>query len=116
MLRQGLRYTPSKTEFEPRNIRDMRLVPSKRLVARIGLKNFDRPAPMSDVKIEPSVVRIALRQHVGGPAQPVVTVGQSVTAGQLIGNVPEGKLGATVHSSIDGTVSEVTAEYIEIRR
>ena len=94
----------------------MRLVPSKRLVARIGLKNFDRPAPMSDVKIEPSVVRIALRQHVGGPAQPVVTVGQSVTAGQLIGNVPEGKLGATVHSSIDGTVSEVTAEYIEIRR
>ena len=116
LAEQGLRYTPSKTEFEPRNIRDMRLVPSKRLVARIGLKNFDRPAPMSDVKIEPSVVRIALRQHVGGPAQPVVTVGPSVTAGQLIGNVPEGKLGATVHSSIDGTVSEVTADYIEIRR
>lgn len=116
LAEQGLRYSPSKTEFEPRKVRDLRLVPSKRLVARIGLKDFDRPAPMSDIKIEPQLVRIALSQHVGGPARPVVTVGQSVSEGQLIGEIPEGKLGATVHSSINGTVSEITADYIEIRR
>lgn len=116
LAEQGIRYSPSKTEFEPRKVRNLRLVPSKRLVARIGLKDFDRPASISDIKIEPQLVRIALSQHAGSPAVPVVTPGQSVLAGEIIGEIPEGKLGAPVHSSINGTVSEITADYIEIRR
>lgn len=116
LAEQKLRYEPSKTEFEPRSTREFRLVPSKRLVARIGLKDFDKPAPMVDTVFNPEVVRIALRQHVGMAAEPVVTAGQTVAAGELIGKIPEGGLGAAVHSSITGVVSEVTADYIEIRR
>jgi Na+-translocating ferredoxin:NAD+ oxidoreductase RnfC subunit len=71
---------------------------------------------MTDVTFSPQVIRIATRQHVGAPASPIVSVGQQVNAGQKIGEIPEGSLGAALHSSIDGTVSEVTADYIEIRR
>ena len=77
---QNLRYKPEKTEFEARSIRDYRLVPSKRLVARLGLKNFDLPAPMADAGLVPQTVRIMTRQHVGAPAAPVVTAGQQVQA------------------------------------
>ena len=52
----------------------------------------------------------------GAPAEPTVSAGQQVQAGQMIGRIPEGSLGACIHSSIDGTVSEVTPDYIEIRR
>lgn len=116
LAEQNLRYKPEKTEFEARSIRDYRLVPSKRLVARLGLKNFDLPAPMADAGLVPQTVRIMTRQHVGAPAAPVVTAGQQVQAGQMIGRIPDNSLGAAIHASISGTVSEVTDSYIEIRR
>ena len=113
----GIKYKPEKTEFEARSVRSFRKVPSKRLIARLGLHDFDAPAPMSeDIKFTPDVIRVSTRQHVGAPAAPIVTVGQQVEAGQKIGDIPEGALGAAIHTSIRGTVSEVTADYIEIRR
>lgn len=116
LAEQKIKYKPEKTEFEPRSIRPYRLVPSKRLIARLGLRDFDLPAPMTDMEFSPAVIRISTRQHVGAPAAPVVSVGQQVQAGQMIGQIPEGSLGAAIHTSISGTVSEVTADYIEIRR
>ena len=86
------------------------------MIARLGLRDFDLPAPMTDVKLEPDMIRVSTRQHVGAPAQPTVSAGQQVQAGQMIGTIPEGSLGACIHSSIDGMVSEVTEDYIEIRR
>ena len=114
---QKIRYTPEKTEFEARSVRPHRLVPSKRLVARLGLRDFDLPAPMAaDPVLVPGTVRIATSQHVGAPAAPIVSAGETVQAGQMIGRIPEDSLGAAIHASISGTVSEVTADYIEIRR
>ena len=97
-------------------MRDYRLVPSKRLIARLGLKDFDLAAPLSDVTLTPDVIRIYTRQHVGAPAQPIVSVGQHVDAGQMIGSIPADSLGAAIHTSVSGTVTEVTPDYIEIRR
>lgn len=116
MAEQKIKYTPDKTEFEARSIRNYRLVPSKRLIARLGLRSFDLPAPMAEAGIVPQTIRIATRQHVGAPAEPIVAPGTRVEAGQMIGKIPEGALSAAIHSSISGVVSEVTADYIEIRR
>lgn len=116
LAQQKERYTAVKDEYVARSAREYRLVPSKRLVARLGLKDFDRPAPLTEAGLVPQVVRIATSQHVGAPAIPVVTPGQVVSDGQLIGQIPENSLGAAIHASIAGTVTEVTDGYIEIRR
>lgn len=116
LAEQNIRYSPNKSEFEARDIRKYRLVPSKRLIARLGLKTFDLPAPMTDVALAPNIIRIAARQHVGAPAEPVVSKGEQVQVGQMIGRIPEGSLGAAIHAGISGIVTEVTADYIEIRR
>lgn len=55
-----------------------------------------------------------LKQHVGAPAEAVVKVGDPVKRGQLIAAKPQGALSANIHSSIDGTVSEVNEEKIVI--
>jgi Na+-translocating ferredoxin:NAD+ oxidoreductase RnfC subunit len=44
----------------------------------------------------------------GAPAQPCVAAGDSVREGDLIAAAPEGKLGANVHASIAGVVTEVS--------
>lgn len=116
LLEQGIRYKPETSEFAARTVRDFRLVPSKRLIVRLGLRDFDLPAEITAETVTPQVVRISTRQHVGAPSVPMVSAGETVTAGQMIGSIPEGSLGAPVHASISGTISEVCADYIEIRR
>ena len=61
-------------------------------------------------------VRIALKMGVGAPSEPKVQVGDKVRKNQLIADIAEKKLGVKMHASISGTVTEITNDYIEIRR
>jgi Na+-translocating ferredoxin:NAD+ oxidoreductase RnfC subunit len=116
LAKQNIRYKPLQSEFTARKSREYRLVPSKRLIARLGLHDFDKPAPMTEVEIKPELVHISTRQHVGVPAVPVVNVGDHLELGQLIGRIPDGSLGAAIHTSIAGTVVESGNDYVVIRR
>lgn len=58
--------------------------------------------------------KILLRQHVGAPTEPVVSVGDKVQKGTLISK-PTG-LGANIFSSVYGTVKEITEEAIIIEK
>ncbi|MEH7354897.1 hypothetical protein V7150_15175 [Neobacillus drentensis] len=71
---------------------------------------------MTNISLEPEVVYITKSQHVGAPAIPVVSVGDHVSAGQLIGKIPENSLGAAIHASISGTVVEIGNSFIAVRR
>ena len=54
----------------------------------------------------PKIVSLPLQQHVGNPAQALVTVGERVGKGQLIGRA-NGGISANVHASTSGTVIAV---------
>ncbi|QXM05107.1 4Fe-4S dicluster domain-containing protein [Crassaminicella indica] len=116
LAQQNIRYKPNKSEFTARKSREYRLIPSKRLIARLGLNNFDKPAPMTEIELKPELVYISTNQHVGVPAVPIVSVGDHVEIGQQIGKIPEGSLGASVHASISGKVVEIENDFIGIRR
>ena len=62
----------------------------------------------------PAQVRIPLKMHIGAPCEPVVAVGQAVRCGDMIAKLPEGKLGADIHASIDGVVTAVDGRGIAI--
>jgi electron transport complex protein RnfC len=49
---------------------------------------------------------VALNQHLGAPAEPVVAKGDKVLAGQLIAKA-SGFISANIHSPVSGTVSSV---------
>ena len=91
-------------------------VPVSRLIARLGVSEYDVPAPLVDKAMTTDCVRIALRMGVGAPSVPKVAVGDKVRKNQLIADIAEKKLGVKMHASISGTVTEITDEYIEIRR
>ena len=58
----------------------------------------------------PDKVLIPLNMHIGAPASPVVSEGDHVYVGTLIGQV-EG-LGSPIHASISGTVTKVATEQL----
>lgn len=91
-------------------------VPVSRLIARLGVSEYDVPAPLVDKTLSTDCVRIALRMGVGAPSVPKVAVGDKVRKNQLVADIAEKKLGVKMHASISGTVTAVTDEYIEIRR
>lgn len=96
------------------DVRAYRQIPSSRLIQRLGLSGYDRPAPLCDRAVEPPRVVLLMRQHAGEAAVPVVSVGERVLEGDLVGEIPEGALGARVHASIDGTVEAVDGAAVSI--
>lgn len=119
MLKRELRAQNQRYEG-PLNPSDemakYRLVPVKRLIAKLGLSPWYQEAPL--VEEEPSVekVTLQLRQHIGASAVPIVAVGERVTRGQCVADVPPGALGAPVHASIDGIVSAISEQAITVVR
>jgi Na+-translocating ferredoxin:NAD+ oxidoreductase RnfC subunit len=92
----------------------LRRVPTVRLTARLGLTRYDGPAPLTPFEEPIQRVKIDLAQHLSAPAESQVVVGQAVRAGDLLGEIPSGKLGARMHASVAGTVLSVTPDSVTI--
>ncbi len=104
-----------RTSLDPHPMREYRLVPTSRLIARLGLTEWEHQScPLDETDFLPARVRIPLQQHIGAPAQAVVTPGAQVAVGDLIARIPEGKLGANIHASIAGRVATIGDTAIEI--
>jgi Na+-translocating ferredoxin:NAD+ oxidoreductase RnfC subunit len=83
-----------------------RRVPTKRLMAKLGLTGFRNVGPLEDRPLAPPRVELPLKQHAGAPAQPVVRAGERVRVGDLVAAPAAGALGARIHASIAGTVRD----------
>lgn len=94
--------------------RPLRMIPVSRLRARLGLEPYNKPAPIVDTSFKFKKVKIALSQHIGAPSVAVVKKGDKVGKNQLIAVAPENALGVSIHSSVDGTVTEITNKFIVI--
>ena len=111
---KGIRYETNTCEPELHYARPDRRIPVKRIISRHRLTVYDKYAALDNRKIDPKVVRIPLKQHIGAPAECKVAIGDKVTAGQVIGEIPDGQLGARVHASIEGIVRRVNKSIVEI--
>ena len=83
-------------------------------MARLGLTKYDKDAPMDETLVDIPKVKILLSQHIGAPATPVVSVGDQVAKGQLIGEPKDG-LSVAIHCSIDGVVQKVTDREVVVK-
>ncbi|MHA5013358.1 4Fe-4S dicluster domain-containing protein [Klebsiella quasipneumoniae] len=119
MLKRELRAQNQRYEgplYPADEMAKYRLVPVKRLIAKLGLSPWYQEAPL--VEDEPAVetVTLQLRQHIGASAVANVAVGERVTRGQCVADIPAGALGAPVHASIDGVVAAISEQAITVVR
>lgn len=117
--KNGLRQNgvkPPIPDVQPVNpARDYRRIPMNRLMARLKLTAYDKPAPLSDAAPSFKELRILLSQHIGAPAKAVVAVGDKVTVGQVIAAAAENALSVNIHAPISATVSSVTDTVITLK-
>jgi Na+-translocating ferredoxin:NAD+ oxidoreductase RnfC subunit len=92
----------------PHPLRDGRRVPIGKLLRRLQLETYDHPAPLTQARLEPRRVTVPLKQGAGAPNQPLVKPGDRVEAGQPLGQIPSGALGAPVHAPFSARVVAVT--------
>ena len=69
------------------------------------MKSLSSELPI-EVMPAPKKVYICLSQHIGAPAKPIVSVGDKVKKGQIIGE-QNGAISASVHSSVSGEVTNI---------
>lgn len=101
------------------------MILSKKSTFPRGVHVKDMKALTSGVTIEkaplPKTVYVSMAQHIGKASRPIVSAGDKVKRGQLIGE-ESGFISASVYSSVSGTVKEVKeislptgkAEYVVI--
>lgn len=114
----GLRAAGIKVEkVDPTPVledRELRKLPVHRLAARLDLTKYDKPAPFEDTTPTTKLVKIPMSQHIGAPATPIVSVGDTVKKGQLIGEPKDG-LSVAIHCSIDGVVQKVSDKEVVVK-
>jgi len=114
-LAEGVKREAKRETYRVSPFFDNRKVPVQRLMQRLEVMKYDTHPEFYPQEIKVRQVKILLNQHLGEPALPVVAAGDRVQKGDVVGEIPEGALGARVHASIDGTVSAVDDEQVVIQ-
>jgi len=112
---QGIKHEQIK-ELKLHPFKEARRVPLKQLMKKLRLLEYDKPTPFKEISKEFNNVKILLNQHVGAPALPIVSIGQTIAQGDLIADIQQGKLGAKIHASISGKITEVNESFIRIQK
>lgn len=112
LLEEGVKRESRRETYQVSIFNDTRKIPINRLMERLEVTDYDTHPPFFENDIPVRQVTIPLQQHLGQPALPVVKANDKVKKGDLIGEIPEGALGARVHASIDGTVESVDKNII----
>lgn len=115
-LGRGVKLADIKGTPQVHPMRQARRVSIERLLKKLALLDFNHKAPLTEVTQRFEKVTLPLKMSIGAPVAPIVKTGDSVKAGQLIGSVPEGKLGAALHASISGKIVSVNDRAIVIAR
>ncbi len=111
LKQRGIKWSGRK-EIQPHPLYEGRRTPSKQLIKRLGIEEYDVPSKFLEKELITKRVSIPLLQHAGIKAEPIVQIGEFVKKGQCIGEIPSGKNGARVHASIDGVIRKVSESII----
>ncbi|MEQ3347447.1 electron transport complex subunit RsxC [Peptoniphilus senegalensis] len=88
---------------------------SRNLTFSVGGVHMDEHKTLTEkIAIEkmpsPKIAYIPMSQHIGAPCSPVVSKGDTVKVGQMVGN-SDAYISAAIHSSVSGTVKEIKKMY-----
>lgn len=109
----GIRYQAEDKVYEPLPGRDERRAPTTKVAARADVWEYNEYVIRELVKAEPKAVDIPMKMHSGAPCTPVVSVGDLVSAGDVIGTSSEGA-GTNIHASICGRVTAVSQNSVKV--
>jgi Na+-translocating ferredoxin:NAD+ oxidoreductase RnfC subunit len=115
MKKASLKWTGATT-VKPHPMRDGRRVPIRTLMKKLRILQYDHSAPLQEGVLAPRRIVLPLKQGAGSASQALVKSGDQVSAGQLLGAIPDKVLGAVIHAPFAASVAEVTPNHIVLTR
>ncbi|EHM10713.1 putative NADH:ubiquinone oxidoreductase, subunit RnfC [Thermanaerovibrio velox DSM 12556] len=116
MSRQGIRNPHRSSPGEVNPFRRYRGFPTGKLLGRLGLGKYG--AVHTDLREAVDFpwgkLVLKFKQHIGSPAVPLVSPGDTVSPGQLVAR-PEGEVSAGVHAPLAGVVVELLGDRMVIQ-
>ncbi len=106
LMKNNVRWEVKQSEFIASAFNKERRIPTKRLLQRLAITQYDTHPSFAGT-FETKTVYLPLKQHIGAPSQCIVNVGDSVSCGDVIGEIPENAMAARVHASISGVVESI---------
>ena len=115
LAKNRMRYVADpNADMTPHPDREYRMLNAGKWKSMLGVAQFDRYPVYVPEKLTAKQVEIRMSQHIGAPSIPCVSVGDTVTEGQLIANAAEG-LSLPQYASISGRVAFVDDKKIVIQ-
>ena len=111
LRKAGIRYRAEDKDYAPMPERKNRLAPTGKVAARADVWKYNDYVIRELLVAHPTRVEIPLKMHSGAPAGPVVSVGDTVKAGDLIAKSTEG-VGTSIHASICGRIEAVSDKIV----
>jgi Na+-translocating ferredoxin:NAD+ oxidoreductase RnfC subunit len=93
---------------KPHPMREGRRVPIASLMQRLAIEEYAHDAPWQPRRVAATRLVLPLKQSAGSGGRPLVAVGQTVTAGQVLTQVPDKTLGAVIHAPAASRVTALT--------
>ena len=115
LVSKGIKNPHKRTDVSLIPEYEYRKVSIPTVIKKLHLSDYVKDTPLMGYQ-EVHRVRIPLNRHAGAPALPKVVPGEKVKMGDIIASSPLDQVGAVYHASIAGTVTEITHEWIEIRK
>jgi Na+-translocating ferredoxin:NAD+ oxidoreductase RnfC subunit len=115
MRKAGIKYSgPSTAREHP--MLEGRRTPIGLLARKLAVTEYDVEIPFREQPLETMNVVLPLRQGAGVPNQPRVKTGDLVVAGQTLGEIPQGQLGARIHAPFPARVTAVSEQSITLTK
>lgn len=103
LARNKMRFN-IEDNYEVKDERDYRMIPSEKWESALGVRPFDRVAEFGGEIKDFARVEIPLSRHIGAPSVPTVSDGDIVRDGQTVAKAADG-LSVPAHASISGRVT-----------
>lgn len=114
LVKKGVKNPHTRNQITPNSQFENRKIALPMLLKKLDLTKYDVELPYVEGVQPVRKVRIPLNKHAGRPALPKVQMGQNVKMCDIIASTPEDLLGTVYHASIDGKITDVNNEWIEI--
>lgn len=113
LAKNKIRFTSNGVTYAPDSERKYHMIASEKWEDILGVLKYDYVTKYIPEQMKADKVEIRMSQHIGAPSVPAVSVGDSVTAAQLIANCGAG-LSIPQYASISGKVTFIDATKIII--
>jgi len=98
--------------LKPHPMIDGRRTPILSLMKKLAIEEYDHHAPLETRALDPERLILPLKQGAGAPNRSLVRAGDRVRAGQPLGEIPAGQLGAIIHAPATALVESVNGSIV----